>query len=848
MTALDRAILSELDRFADPLRRMAGGPDGVAAVLGRLGWDFTSVGADDVAALASAAQTIIDATDTLLDATADAADLTAIVALLDAVRDLAVQLDDIAGTLASLDLDPAPALGDVAGELMGYLVARYLATHHPPAYGIARALRLLDGPREAEPTERVVLRGTTKTVRWPQGFERVRLDRLPQLLTDPGGLLGEYYLDGGLGALRDADDVAQLVDRLWRPLSDLVFALGGEPTRGVPDGVNLIATDEAMEYARSMLRLAYNFGALGSVGVTLAPVGEHLGGPRLIATPFGTAEISRQFNGWTLYAYADTDTGPIVFAPDGVHLPPAAGSSVGGELVLLKNPNPEGVAFVVGAPTSSRVEIGSFGLGFGAQLFATGDYDWGPSLFADGGKLVLDTGDADNFLAGLLGDGFEVDFDAHLRWTRKDGLRFDGSGGLTKRFALDRSIGPITITGAELGIAPDGDTVRLVAGADLAATLGPFSVTVNGTGLALALAFPETGGNLGPLDMSLGFAPPTQLTFSITTEAVKGGGLILVEPPRYAGALSLDIVAVGIDALVVVDTELPGDPGEWALFASLSAQFPGIPLGFGFTLLGAGGILALNRTLDAEALATGLRSGAIDSLFFPEDPVGDSAQLIAQIDDYFPLQVDNTVFGPVVMLGWGSPTLITAKLGVVLSLPDGVIAVMGSLEALLPAPEAPLLTLQMDSLGVIDVPGRDVLADRVALRLAPACDDRPRRRHGDVPVDVGPAVLPAVGRRLPPELPPAGGRAGRDARPAPHERLDRHRRPDQHHDPDVLRGYLQHRAVRRVGEHRGVGRGLADDVLGARLVRVRRAADLLAVQGRRRHVGRRRASTPATRS
>lgn len=107
--------------------------------------------------------------------------------------------------------------------------------------------------------------------------------------------------------------------------------------------------------------------------------------------------------------------------------------------------------------------------------------------------------------------------------------------------------------------------------------------------------------------------------------------------------------------------------------------------------------------MDAEALAAGLRNGAIDSLLFPEDPLGDSTQLIAQIDDYFPLMDGNTVVGPVVMLGWGSPTIITAQLGVVVSLPDGVIAVMGSVPALLPVPDAPLLTLNMDSLGVVDV-------------------------------------------------------------------------------------------------------------------------------------------------
>ena len=43
------------------------------------------------------------------------------------------------------------------------------------------------------------------------------------------------------------------------------------------------------------------------------------------------------------------------------------------------------------------------------------------------------------------------------------------------------------------------------------------------------------------------------------------------------------------------------------------------------------------------------------------------------------------------------------------SLPQGVVVILGSLEALLPSPDAPVLELRMDSLGVIDVPGGTVL-------------------------------------------------------------------------------------------------------------------------------------------
>ena len=271
---------------------------------------------------------------------------------------------------------------------------------------------------------------------------------------------------------------------------------------------------------------------------------------------------------------------------------------------------------------------------------------------------------------------------------------------------------------------------------------------------AHGLAFPASGGNLGPVQLDFGVVAPRHVGLVLTTEAARGGGYVAVDPDigRYAGALSFDFVSIGIDAIVVVDTDVgavaPGADG-WALFASLAASFPGMPLGFGFTLSGVGGLLALNRTIDTEALATGLRAGVVDDLLFPDDPIGGAADLIARIDEYFPLMSGNTVVGPVVEIGWGTPTLITAQLGVVLSLPDGVIAVLGSVEALLPDPAAPLIRLRMDSIGAVDLAAGTMSLDGVALRLEAARDRSTSAATWRCTSDGRAAVLPAVGRRLP---------------------------------------------------------------------------------------------------
>jgi hypothetical protein len=43
----------------------------------------------------------------------------------------------------------------------------------------------------------------------------------------------------------------------------------------------------------------------------------------------------------------------------------------------------------------------------------------------------------------------------------------------------------------------------------------------------------------------------------------------------------------------------------------ISAEFTPIQLGFGFTLVGVGGLLGINRSVAAEALGDAVRTGAL---------------------------------------------------------------------------------------------------------------------------------------------------------------------------------------------------------------------------------------------
>ena len=393
----------------------------------------------------------------------------------------------------------------------------------------------------------------------------------------------------------------------------------------------------------------------------------------------------------------------VLVRPSGVT---ALGGDARGELAVTLAGEPDDPWLLFGTPTSSRLELARIETGL--TLGFDGDPEAALHVTLSGGQLVVVAGDALSRV--ILGaEQVEVPFDLDARWSSATGFTIGGAIGLVFVIPVDRTLGIITLRSIELSIAIEtGGSLALGAGVALDGVLGPFTVTAEGLGLELVLVdAPDGDGAIGPFDAAVAFMPPSRIGLALDSEVVNGGGVIDLDTAngRYSGAVSLDFLAIGIDAMGVVDTRLPGDPDGWALFASLSARFPGLPLGFGFTLLGLGGIIALNRSIDAEALAAGLREGAVDALLFPDDPVRDAALILSQIDEYFPLSDGNTVIGPVVQIGWGAPTLITAELGIVLSLPQGLIVILGSLEALLPYPDAPVIELHMDSLGVIDVPG-----------------------------------------------------------------------------------------------------------------------------------------------
>jgi hypothetical protein len=321
------------------------------------------------------------------------------------------------------------------------------------------------------------------------------------------------------------------------------------------------------------------------------------------------------------------------------------------------------------------------------------------------GQLTIATSGADSFLSVILpSGGIKVSFDFSLIWSSLTGVHFDGGATLETALAVNVAIGPFEVDTIHVLLALAGGDLQIALTVTGTGELGPIKASVDRIGIKSTLAFHS--GNLGPVDVGFGFQPPAGLGIAIDAGPISGGGYILFDPTngRYAGILSLSLYGLSITAIGLLDTKLPGGQSGYSFLIIISVQFDvGIQLGFGFTLTGVGGLCGINRSMLTDAIQTGLRKHALDAILFPPDPIGNAPQIISELSTIYPPALGRYVFGPMLQLAWGTPTLIQAELGFIIEVPSPiVIAILGQLAMRLPAPDAPIVLIQIDILGVID--------------------------------------------------------------------------------------------------------------------------------------------------
>jgi hypothetical protein len=365
---------------------------------------------------------------------------------------------------------------------------------------------------------------------------------------------------------------------------------------------------------------------------------------------------------------------------------------------------------IFGAAGGTRVDAATvtFRAGAGFNWDSVNNHATGSAIVeakvADG-KAVLDLSGADGFLHTLLAAAHvEVPFDMTVGWAADRGLYFDGSASLLIELPLHIDLGPIGLNAIQIEIGIVDGALSISPTISGKAQLGPIAASVDRLGIAAKLD--PAPGNLGPVGLKFDFRPPKGLGMDVDAGVVKGGGYLFFDPDHgeYAGVLELSLEdIIQIKAIGLLTTKMPDGSQGFSLLLILTAEFPPIQLGFGFTLNGVGGLGGVNRTMNTDALRGGLRNHALDSILFPPDPVANAGQIISNLKAIFPPAQGRYVFGPMLELGWGVPTLIVAELGVILEVPAPIrLAILGEIKAVLPDEDLALVEIHLDAIGIID--------------------------------------------------------------------------------------------------------------------------------------------------
>lgn len=375
-----------------------------------------------------------------------------------------------------------------------------------------------------------------------------------------------------------------------------------------------------------------------------------------------------------------------------------------------------------GEAGKTRLEMKSASVTLTA-IASESDFEFNGEFELEDLRLVVSTAGGDGFISKIMPvSPLEIEVDLVIGWSSSRGVYFRGSAALEVTVPVHKQLGPLNLDSVFLRIevgAADG-RIPITLAVTGSAALGPISAAVNRIGLIATASFPADGdGDIGPVDLDFAFKPPDGVGLAINAEAIKGGGYLLIDRvnERYAGMLNLAIGEIGVTAIGLITTRMPDGSKGFSLLAIIAVTFdPAITLGYGFFLKGVGGLLGFNRTMKLEAIEAGVRTGTLDAIMFPVDPVANAARIISDLEAVFPAARDRVVIGPMVMITWGVPTIITGELAIIIEVPMPIrIAILGQMSMMLPTPTAPILKLQLDVAGLIDF-GKGTLSIDASLR------------------------------------------------------------------------------------------------------------------------------------
>lgn len=329
-----------------------------------------------------------------------------------------------------------------------------------------------------------------------------------------------------------------------------------------------------------------------------------------------------------------------------------------------------------------------------------------------------------------LREGVRLDADIEVRISEAGGLSVATGGALEFRRMSGKSLGlkafRLTIHSYVVRIVVRADQDDLDVRAEVrphwSATLGPATLVMDGAGGWLGWWADQPGDS----KHCVGLLPPTGVGFQLQLERVTAGGFLdFTHGPtdRYGGVVHVAVKPPFLRGVTITAFglhELAGGPDDdrrdRTLIVVLGITFrPGVAVGPGMILFGAGGLFGHDRRADTDALRERLTSGAVGNLLFADDPVRNAPLLLGDLRAIFPPKAGVHVFGLTVQLGWVplfDDYFVRLALGLIFEYQQGLskVIVLGSVRIRPPKLEK-VLDIQVDAIGVIDVDRETVEID-----------------------------------------------------------------------------------------------------------------------------------------
>jgi hypothetical protein len=607
--------------------------------------------------------------------------------LVESIVTITNEVDSLGATGGMSTEDFEDFIGNFAGRLSETLLVEHLDGYFPSLFRVMELFGLITLTPKNQ--------AATDTKRPSYMEKRLHLDLLSTFLDNPMSLFENAFKWGG-----DDLDADLLVHRLYYMLNSF----------GVP------ITRKTIEDGDPRLALEWMLFSLTRTS-GISPKG-------LEATVM--MELIKDLNfviplsdEWAIEVEIglgmDASAGIRIQPPAELSLVPVQGSPQGKVSVKMikTSPQDDGRLSILTLGGSSGITAGAIGVGMVTTfIWDIASNEAKSSLGVEAsiaqGKVKISSEGADGFLADLLsGIELDTDFDLKVGWNSENGFYFTGSSTLSIQLPLHVNLGSIEIDALTLGIGIADGGFPLEFSTNIKAALGPLQVAVERMGVSAKIT-PAAGfsGNLGMIDMETGFKPPNGLGLSIDAGAVKGGGYLYFDFDReeYAGALELIFSEwIALKAIGIVTTKMPDGSKGFSLLIIVSVEFgTGIQLGFGFTLLGVGGLLGLNRTVKIDPLAQGIRTGSVNSVMFPQNIIANAPKIISDLKTFFPVQEGQFLIGPMAKIGYGTPTLVSLSLGVIIEFPTVSITILGVLKVALPDDNVTILKLQVNFIGRIE--------------------------------------------------------------------------------------------------------------------------------------------------